>query len=359
MLQTPQAQRSAASLTHGMAHEAPRIVLWFAAFGAAVLAVALWSMGSWILSSDFHPTPLGPDADQVPAFTLVLIRVVEACGVVLTLWAVWYCWRTSRREGRLSLEAVIAIAWSLQYWQDPMIQWIRPMFFYNVHFVNMSNWSGHIPGWVNPTSHGYPSPLLFQGLMYPYLPLMLTLAFAWCMRKAKQLRPHWGVTQLILVAFAVAAVYDALMEVIFVRTGMYAYPNAVYALTVWPGTTYQFPLYEAFFWALVSSSTAIAYYFRDDRGYTIVDRGIDRVKSVRWHSPIRVLAMFGFVTIPFSIYNVFMILFSLHGDPTPEFPSWLRNGACGAGTPYECPTPWSVIPPYTGAATGAAPGVAP
>ncbi|HKY89531.1 MAG TPA: spirocyclase AveC family protein [Nevskiaceae bacterium] len=337
----------AVASTAALSHQPPSVVAWFAGFGAAVLAVAVWSMGSWILSADFRPTPIDPTEPGPPRHTIAFMRVFEAACVIGALAVARHCWITSRREGRLSLPAIIAIAWGLQYWQDPMIQWIRPMFFYNAHFINMGNWSGHIPGWINPTSHGYPSPLLFQGFMYPFLPLILSMAIAWCMRKAKQARPDWGVTQLILVAFGVAVVYDIVMELCFVRTGMYAYPNAVHALTVWAGKPYQFPLYEAFFWGMVSSSTAILYYFRDDRGLTVIDRGIERVRSVRWRSPIRVLAMFGFVTVPFSVYNVFMILFSLHGDPTPDYPGWLRNGACGPGTVYECPAPDAVIPPFT------------
>jgi len=327
--------------------EWPPLVTGFAWLGAAILMVGLWSMGAWIFSADFRPTDLGPNPDPIAAWQLMLVRTLEAINVVGCIWLVWFCVRTSRRQGRLSLEAILAIAWGLQYWTDPTIQWIRPMFFYNAYFVNMQNWSGFIPGWVNPTSHHYPSPLLFQGLVYPYYFLVISLLIAWSMRTAKRAFPHWGVLRLIGVAIAVSILWDLMIELIFVRTQMYAYPNAIYALSFWGGETYQFPVYEALAWGFVNASTGILYYFRDDRGNTFAERGIERVKSLRIRSPIRVLAMYGFISIPFWIYIVVMVLFSLHGDPMPEgMPSWLVNGACGEGTIAPCPGPTTVIPPF-------------
>lgn len=331
-------QRTASTpLIRGMDQEWPPAVAWFAWFGAAVLAVALWSMGSWILSDNFHPTPLGAHPDPLPGYVLPAIWIFEIANVLGFLWVIWFCIKTSRRDGRLSLEAVLAISWALQYWQDPLILWLQPTFFFNGYVTNLSSWSPYIPGWINQSSKGWPDPLLFQGLAYTYYFLLVSLAVAWAMRQTKLLRPHWGVMRLLAAGLLVSVTMDLVFEVIFIRTQLMAYPKAIYALSLWPGQTYQYPLYNALFWGIVQATTGFLYYFRDDRGNTLVERGIERIKAVRLHAPIRVLAMFGFVSIFIGAYTVLTILISLNADPMPlGYPSWLLNGACEAGTPYPC-----------------------
>ena len=339
---------NAHALTHGMSNEWPPAVAWYAVIGVIFAVMGFWAMGQWMFSADFHPAPLGAHPDPIPGYVIPLIRTVEIGNVLGFIWVIYFCHKCNQREGRLSLETALMLGWALQYWTDPTIQWIRPMFFYNAYFINMQNWSSFIPGWVNPTSHGYPSPLLYQGLTYFFYFLIVTLMISWVMRQAKRLRPHWGPVRLIAVGIVFSILWDLLMELIWIRTHLYAYPNAIYSLSVWGGTVYQFPIYEAIFWGMVNGATGVLYYFRDDRGNTIVDRGLERIKSVRMRGPIRVLAISGFISIPFWIYIAVMVLFSLHGDPMPKgYPSWLVNGACGAGTSLPCPGPNSVIAPFT------------
>ncbi|HKY92856.1 MAG TPA: spirocyclase AveC family protein [Nevskiaceae bacterium] len=317
---------------------APRPVIGWATIGALCLLLEAYVMIAWILSPDFAPSPRG--TDPIPALTLFWVRFFEGLSLVAVPVALWWAWRSSRREGRLSLDAIIILAWATLFWQDPMINWARPAFFYNAYFVNMGNWTNQIPGWVNPTSHLLPEPLLWMGGMYVWLPPIICGMTVAVMRFAKRQVPSLGTIGLIATGIAFCMLLDLVLEVLWVRSGVYAYPAAIGAFSLSAGELWQFPVYESIFWGPMWALTGLLFYFRDDRGHTLVDRGIDRVKAVRFHSAIRLLALIGALNVGFAVYNVFILWTTFQVDPTPSgYPSWLRAGQCGEGTPYRCAGP--------------------
>jgi hypothetical protein len=334
---------STKAIPAGFAHEPPRLVTWLAFIGALFVALEIYVFGAWILSPDFRPSPLG--ADPIPGVTMFWVRFFEGFSILAAPLVVWWCWRTCKRDGRLSLEAIIAIAWATLFWQDPIYNWNRPNFFYNANFFNYGNWTEQIPGWINPTGSLLPEPLLFMGLAYIWMPIVITLLTVALMNRVKARWPSLSVMQMIGVGMGFCMLLDFVIEVIWVRMGLYAYPNTLHALSINGGKTYQFPIYESLFWGAVWASTAILYYFRDDKGRTVLDRGLDRVKAVRWHGALRVLAMAAFLNISFGLYNTVMIWISFQGDATPAgYASWLKAGMCGQGTDYACHAPDMPVP---------------
>jgi hypothetical protein len=122
-----------------------------------------------------------------------------------------------------------------------------------------------------------------------------------------------------------------------------SYLGVVPELTLAYGTIYQFPLYEAFFFGGVVGLTGVIWYFKDDKGHSLPERGVDKLEISRskgMKTLVRFLALVGFLqTALFFFYSLPMQLFSVNAAPFPdEVPSYLRNGVCGAGTPYECAT---------------------
>lgn len=348
-------ERLRADTAHALEAAAPRPVVGWAVIGALCLALEAYVMLSWVLSSDFAPSPRG--ADPIPALTLFWVRFFEGLSLVMVPLALLYAWRTSRREGRLSTEAVIILAWTTLFWQDPMINWARPSFFYNAYFVNMGNWTNQIPGWVNPNSHFLPEPLLWMGGMYVWLPPIICAMTVAAMRFAKRRIPGIGTMGLIATGVGFCMLLDLVLEVLWVRSGVYAYPAAISEFTLFAGERYQFPVYESIFWGPMWALTGLLFFFRDDRGRTFVERGIDRVKNARLHAPLRLLALIGAINVGFAGYNVLILWTTFQVDPTPAgYPSWLLAGQCGAGSDYECPGPnvpirlpgSPAIPPFSG-----------
>jgi hypothetical protein len=87
-------------------------------------------------------------------------------------------------------------------------------------------------------------------------------------------------------------------------------------------------------------------FYLDDRGNTIMERGIEEMKvSRRQRDALRALAVTGAVTITFLVYNVcFLWVSQLENTTTPDYPSYMRDGICGPGTGYPCPATGTPIP---------------
>jgi hypothetical protein len=164
--------------------------------------------------------------------------------------------------------------------------------------------------------------------------------------------PLLSKAQLVASAIGAAFVIDLLLELAFIRTGMYAYGGAVQRLSIFGGTRYQFPVYEAVFWMPVWGILGSLRYFRDDRGRSMLERKADSLKgSERKKNVVRVLAFCGLINTLLFAYNLSFTAMGVWGGPVPELPSWLRNNMCGAGTAYDCPAPGLPIPVINGRPT--------
>ena len=304
----------------------------------------------WFSGPDFHTTPTG--SDPVPTIVKVWAWFVQIATIIAIVAAIWYCARQVIRERRLTFDAILLIAWFSMMWQDPILNYIRPTFFYNSYLINFGSWVEGIPGWISPDGGYLPSPLFMSGFGY-LVSFLFSVAITASMRAAKRRIPGIGVAGLIGVALAAGFVFDFLYEVFMVRTSLYAYNGTVHALSLWGGERYQFPLYESLFWGAVWAAAGILRYFRDDKGRSVVERGAESVSvSQRVQTAYRTLAVIGFMNFVMIVYNVLINFAALQIDPTPTgYPTWLRNGMCGAGTQYACPGPEVPIPMTPGVIT--------
>lgn len=321
-----------------------RPILWWAALGIFFAGLAIYIWTRWIASDDFRHIERGPDA--LPTATGVWVVLFQVLSITLALVFVVWVVRQSIRERRLSFDAMLVIAWAALYWQDPLINYFRQQFFYNSELINFGSWVNFIPGWVSPNGSNLPEPLLFVGVIYLWLgPLSALMAFG-IMRVVKRRRPETSVFGLLLAAWVVLFFWDVLAEVIFIRTELYAYSGAIHGLSIFGGERWQFPLYESFFWPMVWVAMGAIRFFRDDKGRTFLDRGIDRVKaSTKQRTALRQFAIIGFANLVMLIYTIPIWYASIHAGRTPDgYPSYLTNEMCGEGTEYACTAPEYPIP---------------
>jgi Spirocyclase AveC-like len=136
---------------------------------------------------------------------------------------------------------------------------------------------------------------------------------------------------------------------VLIRTGVYMYPGGIRGVSLFAGETYQFPLTEGFFFGgLGVGSLAALKHFKDDRGYTFVERGVERLGlSVARQTLLRFLAIFGFFHAAFLLlYGVPNQWLATHSDPFPQgYPSYLLNGMCVYGANGDqCPGPGVLMP---------------
>ena len=327
---------------------ATRPVIGWAVAGAASLAIFALLLVLWLASGQATPTPNG--ADAIPTFMTVFIRIHEVGFVVLLVW-LGYRWvvKPLRRDGRVSLDGMMFLALLTIYWQDPIQAWIKPAFIFNTGMLQFGSWSPFV-GVTMPNSHLYSEPFLFEGVGWAVAVLPFMMCANWVMRKAKARWPGLRPVHLVLICFAVLAGFDLAIEPVWLMMGICTYPSAIRWLSLFPGHYYQFPLYETFFWGCCWTAMACVRYFRDDRGETIAERGLDRVQAgPRQKGWLRFLAIAGlFNALALFMYYIPLgLVTGIWGDSWPEDivnRSYFTNQLCGPGTEYACPSLLDPVP---------------
>lgn len=313
-------------------------IYWWAAVGTLIILLQIYVFGAWMGSDKFVPT--SPGTDPLPDYSAIGLKIFEGLGILNLIGAViWLAWTIGRSRTVTPIQ-LLMFGWLFTYWQDPWLNMFRPTFTYNAHLFNMGSWSEFIPGWLSPNGSKIPEPLIINVSAYIFMLPLSTLVGWAAMRKARALFPGWGAVRVFLAGFAAMIALDITQEILATRVVHYdAFPGA-FGPKLWGGEFYQIPLYEFFFFPLALAGCSALYFFRDDKGRMLPERGVDRVRGGGFkRNVLRILAVTTFANLMNGSYIFVMAILSLYSDPWPAMPSWLRNDVCGAGTQYECPAP--------------------
>ena len=322
----------------------PPPILWWAAIGGLVLALQACVWVRWFASGEAAPMTTGvdpvPGGVKVAAWGLQISTLIGAVAVL--------SWLTHRcmRERRLVLDAIILIGWASLYWLDPLGNYVRPVVFFNSYYVNLGGWVNGIPGWASPNGQNTAEPLLVTGGFFLSSSILATILGGFVMHRAKQRWPSIGPLRMIAAAYLTTALFMIGSEIIFVRAQVYAFAGVIRGLSLWPGSLYQFPVYEPFFVAALLTTVAALRYFRDSNGRMPYERGLDRLNiSDRRKTGVRVLGVIGLIHVVGFFVNIPLIVIGLHASPYPtHYPSYLRNDLCGGNSGYQCPGNGNPIP---------------
>ncbi|HVW31565.1 MAG TPA: spirocyclase AveC family protein [Acidimicrobiia bacterium] len=257
--------------------------------------------------------------------------------------------REVARQRRLTRNAMLLVAFASVVWLDPLLNYLRPGFYFTSNYTNVESWVSFIPGQLAPYASLTPVPWLWVVGTYVGMFLPVTLATARVMVRAKARFPRARLVHLIGIAWLVAAPVDLALELSALRTGTFAYPAAWHHWAIWGGRTYQFPLIELVaapgFW--VACATLVS--CTDRRGLSPVERGAEAAGTPRRAAVARQLALVGYVNLVFLALPLGITQIGpARTDPFPAgYPAHLSGGWCGdAGQPYgPCPgpgVPWAV-----------------
>jgi hypothetical protein len=314
-------------------------IRYWAAFGAFCLALQAYVYARWVTSDSFRAVKPGPD--PVPHSEKVWAWIIQisltAVAVAAFVWVVRRC----LRERRLTFDAKLMIGWYSIYWLDPVPNFLRPQVLFNSYYVNRGSWVEYIPGWISPNGRYLPNALFFEGSAYGIMILTSVLGCG-LMRKVKQRHPQIGGLGLLATCWVFYAAFIIVVEeVVMIRSGWLSWNGTIHGLSLWGGTKHQLPLTEVLFFGITCTSITALRYFRDDRGRSIVERGEGRrAVTPRRRTALSLLAVVGFANCAMVLYNVATVPMALYVGPSPKgYPSYMRNGMCGEGTPYECPGP--------------------
>ena len=220
--------------------------------------------------------------------------------VVVMMIIIAACVRAWRRQPGSPI-VLMTIATTAIVWQDPIMNWAP----YAVYNPQLWHWPEDWPlARMSPTVE--PFIVIGYALFYfgPFFPAMAILrrlqarasveAFVWR-------HPLLTLAALVLV---IGFVFDAILEVSLVHTGLYIYSQVIPWGSLFAGTTFQFPLiWESALVCVVMVPAAVLCY-RDDTGRSQAEKLARRLRWLPNHPALGTfLVMFAFVNVAYFIYG--------------------------------------------------------
>jgi hypothetical protein len=151
----------------------------------------------------------------------------------------------------------------------------------------------------------------------------------WILRRIQASRPAdslaWRHPLIVLSAmiFAIGFVYDAILEIVCVRTGLYIYSQVIPFGSLWAGEWYQFPLlWESALVTLVMIPAGVLLY-RDDTGRTQAEKLAQRVRGFRTRPALGTfLVMFAILNVAYLVYGGAFAVIRATGSATSVACPW-------------------------------------
>ena len=271
-------------------------VIHWAVDGGILLLFQFYVLGRWMLGPTFVPTLPGPEpksSGQQLYFQILQLLVSVAMLICFWVWIVvpW------QREGRLTTDCMLALSVAMIFFWDTCMNYTSVALLYNSHLVNYGAWANGVwPGWTSPNGNLLPEPIFVVVPGYTCLVFGQVVFVCWVLRRAKQRWPAMGIGTIIALIVIALTGIDSVLEMALIRSGVYANPGGIRAITVFAGQTYQLPMSEGFLLGGFGlGSIAVLRFFRDDKGQTLAERGIESVQiGVAAKQWLRFLAIFGF-----------------------------------------------------------------
>jgi Spirocyclase AveC-like len=218
------------------------------------------------------PRPVRPLFGWTHWLGFLQVSTIISMAVIVVVFVV--LWRRHPKHPVL----LMAIACTTLVWQDPIMNWSP----YAVYNPQLWHWPESWPlVSLSPTVE----PFVVIGYVMFYL--VPGLIGIWVLQRIQRRKPvtsfvwrHPLVT-LALLIYPIGFIYDAIQEIILVRTGMYTYSQVIPFGSVFVGKQYQFPLiWESSLVTAVMIPAGVLLY-RDDTGKTVAEKLAQRVRSFR------------------------------------------------------------------------------
>lgn len=324
------------------------LVKSWATVGCIFIAFMLYVIFNWVTAPYFGPTPLTPGVD-VPDRYKFAIRAIEIGLPLAWAFIIYYqIIKPIRLTGQPNTVGLLGIAFFCAIFWDPSMNFIQQGCVYNPYAFNLGFLSANIPGWMSPRGNLLPEPLLAWSGGYPAILVGGCVAGLAVMRWVKARFPAINNVKLAIAGILGTMAYDTVAEILLIQgTGIYAYPGSIRSLSLFGGHWYQFPMYEAFLFGGWWGLCTVLLYFKDDKGLTWVERGVEKMDICRrsgfMKGLVRTIAVIGFAQlVEVMIYVGPMALFTANADPFPDdTPAFFTTGTgmCGPGTGISCGRP--------------------
>lgn len=327
----------------------PPVIVW-SVLGAGALLFIAYVLITWIADGP-RATPIGPT--PVPGFMKVSIRVYEVVGLVgFAAFMYYMVVRPWRRAGHITLDGLFCLACLGMYFQDPLYDYHVNWALYNSYAVNLGSWTTHVPGWMAPAPNGpMAEPWLWVWPAYAYVVFGCVKLSCWLMSRFKARWPRLSNAELVLICLGFTTPFYFVCEMLWMRMGFYSYISTIPAMTLFKGHYYQYPVYEVLPFAITLMTLATIRYFVNDKGQTIVERGVDELRvKPRTQTALRFLALVAVTQFVYLATTMIPIQwFAIRSDSVPQDVtkrSYLTNQLCGPQTTYRCNSLDDPLPRY-------------
>ena len=295
-------------------------VVWWAAAGVLFLAIQGFAYGSWIFGGNL--TPVDPGPTPVPGYMRFFATFWHVIGPPIFVLMIYRLLvRPWRRERRLTVDGMIFIGILSLYWQDLLADYFSNWIVYNAGIMNRGAWFAGLPFWQAPSGYRHVEPFLAVVPMYAYGMFGAAVVVSAGMRRAKRRWPQLNAAGLLAIAFLCALAVDIVIEPLcWVPLGLYIYPGAIRAVSIFPNTYHQFPVYEAVLASFLFAGWGAIRYFVNDRGETLAERGINQLKvKGKTRTTVRLLAVIGILNVlEIVVYNAPIAVIAKWSDPYPQ-----------------------------------------
>jgi hypothetical protein len=242
-----------------------------------------------------------------------IVMVVQVVALIAVMW---------RRHPKHPV-LLMALCCTAIVWQDPIMNWAP----YAVYNPQLWHWP---ETWALVSLSPTVEPFLVIGYVAFYLAPFFPAV--WILRRIQRRRPidsfFWRhpLISLAVLIYVVGFVYDAIQEILLVRTQLYVYSQVIPFGSIFTGKPYQFPLlWESTLVTAVMIPAGVLLY-RDDTGRTVAEKLAQRIRGFRGRPAL------GTFAVMFAILNASYLF--LYGG------SFAIIRASGAATSVACPYPF-------------------
>ena len=298
----------------------------------------LWTVGAWLASGPAQSTQYR-DHGSVGWYAA---HVCEIGAALVAIPVLVHLYRDCKRSGRfLTFDMMFCLACSTLWWADSAVNFFAPGFLVSSNFLNLNGPLGHLPFKVNPALSS-PDCIPFFFLVETFGVLGAALLVSKLLTSLRARRPGISRGGQALVILAVGFGIEAVWEPISLALGLWTYelPLSLHIGTLGG----RYPLSELVAGGLWFSLFIMVREFRNDRGQSVVERGLDR------HSPgmRAAISLAAFYTLAQTIMwipgNLPQALSTFYAPSWHDVPGNMVNGICDVPGADAPPTRYGPCP---------------
>lgn len=314
---------------------------WLAVLGLPILVIEAYTLTTWLLDGPRQVT----EYRQGNTIEVWGARIGEVAVVLISLIVLRVIIKGCRAQGRImTFDVMFCIAGATMIWGAGGLNFFQPNFVYTSEFVNLTDPCGHMPGVVNPDCGRLPFPVLFLGLLFTFGLLGIAMLIeAVVIRPARRRWPGLSNAKVFGLILCSTAVISLAEPLFIIPMHMWSYPGGPWAINI-GGDAWRWPIFPEYgVFILFAGLPAAIRIFRDDRGRTIAERGLDHY-SPRVRTAVTMGAMYTLIQLVLWIPGTAPDwLIGWRTTEWAKLPLSVNNGLCDqpgviSGTRYgPCP----------------------